>query len=110
MIVDNIGLSGVLMPKGENERQIFLTADSWVPETTRLCFAVEQQAGGAMLAAGDDPRAQAEPAGRNADGVQPAAGATSVRQPASSLDSHRRRAAYWLAARFHLAALAEMLT
>ncbi len=46
VIVDNIGLSGVLMPKGENERQIFLTADAWVPETTRLCFAVEQQAGG----------------------------------------------------------------
>ena len=46
MIVDNIGLSGVLMPKGESERQIFITADAWVPETTRLCFAVEQQAGG----------------------------------------------------------------
>jgi WD40 repeat protein/mono/diheme cytochrome c family protein len=46
VIVDNIGLSGVLMPKGESERQIFLTADAWVPETTRLCFAIEQQAGG----------------------------------------------------------------
>ncbi len=46
VIVDNIGLSGVLMPKGENERQIFLTADPWVPETSRQCFAVEQQAGG----------------------------------------------------------------
>lgn len=46
IIVDNIGLSGVMMPKGENERQIFLTADAWVPETDRLCFAVEQQAGG----------------------------------------------------------------
>ncbi len=46
VIVDNIGLSGVLLPKGENERQIFITADPWVPETSRLCFAVEQQAGG----------------------------------------------------------------
>jgi len=46
IIVDNIGLSGVMMPKGENERQIFLTADAWVPETDRLCFAVEQQVGG----------------------------------------------------------------
>ncbi len=46
IIVDNIGLSGVMMPKGENERQIFLTAEAWVPETDRLCFAVEQQAGG----------------------------------------------------------------
>jgi len=46
VIVDNIGLSGVLMPKGESERQIFITADSWVPETTRQCFAIESQAGG----------------------------------------------------------------
>jgi hypothetical protein len=46
IIVDNIGLSGVMMPKGETERQIFLTADAWVPETDRFCFAVEQQAGG----------------------------------------------------------------
>jgi hypothetical protein len=45
VIVDNIGLSGVLLPKGENERQIFITADSWVPDTTRLCFAVADQAG-----------------------------------------------------------------
>jgi len=46
VIVDNIGLNGVLMPKGESERQIFITADAWVPETTRTCFAVEQQQGG----------------------------------------------------------------
>ena len=45
VIVDNIGLNGVLMPKGESERQIFITADAWVPETGRLCFAVENQAG-----------------------------------------------------------------
>ena len=45
VIVDNIGLSGVLMPKGENERQIFITADSWVGESTRQAFAVENQAG-----------------------------------------------------------------
>ncbi len=46
VIVDNIGLNGVLMPKGESERQIFLTADAWVPETDRLCFAIGQQVGG----------------------------------------------------------------
>ena len=45
MIVDNIGLNGVLIPKGENERQIFLTAARWVPETDRLCYAVENQVG-----------------------------------------------------------------
>jgi hypothetical protein len=45
VIIDNIGLNGVLMPKGENERQIFITADAWVPETTRQFYAVEGQAG-----------------------------------------------------------------
>ena len=45
VIVDNIGLNGVLIPKGENERQIFLTAARWVPETDRWCYAVENQAG-----------------------------------------------------------------
>jgi hypothetical protein len=45
VIVDNIGLNGVLIPKDQNERQIFLTAAKWVPETDRLCFAVESQAG-----------------------------------------------------------------
>src|SRR5204862_6474184 len=45
VIVDNIGLSGVLIPKGQNEREIFLTAAKWVPETDRLCFAIENQAG-----------------------------------------------------------------
>ena len=45
VIVDNIGLNGVLIPKGENERQIFLSAAKWVPEQDRLCYAVENQAG-----------------------------------------------------------------
>lgn len=45
IIVDNIGLSGVLIPRGENERQIFLTSEKWVPETDRLCYAIENQAG-----------------------------------------------------------------
>ncbi|MDB6038466.1 MAG: hypothetical protein JWM99_2307, partial [Verrucomicrobiales bacterium] len=45
VIVDNIGLNGVLIPKDQNERQIFLKAARWVPETDRLCYAVENQAG-----------------------------------------------------------------
>ena len=45
VIVDNIGLNGVLIPKGENARQIFFNAAKWVPETDRLCYAIEQQAG-----------------------------------------------------------------
>jgi hypothetical protein len=46
VIVADIGLSGVMLPKGQTERQIFITADPWVPETTRLCFAVDTDAGG----------------------------------------------------------------
>ena len=45
VIVDNIGLNGVLIPKGENAREIFLTAAKWVPETDRPCFAIENEAG-----------------------------------------------------------------
>jgi hypothetical protein len=44
VIVDNIGLNGVLIPKGQDERQIFLTAAKWVPEIDRLCFAQAKQA------------------------------------------------------------------
>jgi hypothetical protein len=44
VIVDNIGLSGVLIPKGEDARQIFLTTAKWVPDTDRFCFAKAAQA------------------------------------------------------------------
>ena len=45
VIVDNIGLSGVLIPKDQQERQIFITAAKWVAETDRWCHAIENQAG-----------------------------------------------------------------
>ena len=45
VIVDNIGLNGVLIPKDQNDRQVFLTASKWVPETDRLCYAVENACG-----------------------------------------------------------------
>lgn len=45
VIVDNIGLSGVLIPKGENERQIFLKAAKWVPATDRLAYCQAKQSG-----------------------------------------------------------------
>lgn len=45
VIVDNIGLSGVLIRKGETERQIFLTARPWVAPTSRLITAVSQNEG-----------------------------------------------------------------
>jgi len=44
VIVDNIGLNGVLIPKGQDARRIFLTAAKWVPEVDRLCFAKAAQA------------------------------------------------------------------
>ncbi len=45
VIVDNIGLNGVLIPEGQNERQIFLTAAKGVPETSRRIHAVANSAG-----------------------------------------------------------------
>ena len=45
VIVDNIGLNGVLIPKGQDVRQIFLSAAKWVPDTDCLCFAKAAQAG-----------------------------------------------------------------
>lgn len=45
VIVDNIGLNGVLIPKGENERQIFLRCAKWLPDTDRLAYCQARQAG-----------------------------------------------------------------
>jgi mono/diheme cytochrome c family protein len=45
VIVADIGLNGVLIPKGESERQIFFSADKWVAEQDRLFYMIEQQAG-----------------------------------------------------------------
>ena len=45
VIVDNIGLSGIMVRKGENRRQIFLTAADWVQNTTRMIHAVAQGQG-----------------------------------------------------------------
>jgi WD40 repeat protein len=40
VIVDNIGLSGILVPEGQTEQTLYLNAASWVPETDRLFYAV----------------------------------------------------------------------
>jgi WD40 repeat protein len=45
VIVDNIGLNGVLIRAGETERQIFLTSAKWVPDTSRRIHAVANAAG-----------------------------------------------------------------
>ncbi len=45
VIVDNIGLSGVLVRQGETQRRIFLTAADWVTDSTRSIHAVAKGAG-----------------------------------------------------------------
>ena len=34
--VDNVGLNGLMIRANENEREFFLTAAKWIPETTRM--------------------------------------------------------------------------
>ncbi len=45
VIVDNIGLNGILIPAGQNEQTLYLAAASWVPETDRLFIAVAKADG-----------------------------------------------------------------
>jgi len=45
VIVDNIGLSGILVRAGETKRRIYLTAAGWVGATTRTINAVAQGQG-----------------------------------------------------------------
>ena len=45
VIVDNVGLNGVLIPEGQSERQIFLTASKWVENLDRPFEAVATSAG-----------------------------------------------------------------
>jgi len=45
VIVDNIGLSGVLIPEGQSERQIFLTCAKWLSNLDRPFDAVATNAG-----------------------------------------------------------------
>ena len=40
VIVDDIGLNGVLIPEGQSQRTIFLAAEPWVEETQRSFHAV----------------------------------------------------------------------
>lgn len=45
VIVDNIGLNGILIPKGEKERTIYFAARDWVPAQSRACHALSQVEG-----------------------------------------------------------------
>jgi WD40 repeat protein len=44
VIVDDIGLNGILIPEGQTERRIFLTSAAWTPEAIRPCFARVREA------------------------------------------------------------------
>lgn len=46
IIVDNIGLSGLLIVEGKTQRQFFLTAADWVPEQTRVFHLRSREEGG----------------------------------------------------------------
>ena len=45
VIVDDLGLSGIMIREGETQRRIFLNAAAWVPESTRPVFAVARGEG-----------------------------------------------------------------
>jgi hypothetical protein len=45
VIVADLGLSGITVLAGRNERRIFLQADAWVPEADRLIHAVSRTQG-----------------------------------------------------------------
>jgi hypothetical protein len=42
VIVDDIGLNGILIVEGQTERTIFLRAEPWVPEQSRTFQAIAQ--------------------------------------------------------------------
>jgi hypothetical protein len=45
VIVDNIGLNGIMVRAGENERQVYLTASKWVRPSERRIHAVADREG-----------------------------------------------------------------
>jgi hypothetical protein len=45
VIVEDVGLNGVLIPEGETERVVFIFCFDWVPQTRRLAYAVCNEAG-----------------------------------------------------------------
>ncbi len=44
--IDNIGLSGLMIPEGLTERKFFISAKDWVPESERWLFLRTNAAGG----------------------------------------------------------------
>ena len=46
IIIDNVGLSGLLIVEGKEQRKFFLTAADWVPEQTRVFHLRSKEEGG----------------------------------------------------------------
>ncbi len=46
VFVDNIGLNGLMLLEGQNEREIFITAAKWVPESSRPFYLKSNVDGG----------------------------------------------------------------
>jgi mono/diheme cytochrome c family protein len=46
LIIDNIGLNGLMIPEEASEGRFFITAAKWVPESTRIFFLRTRNAGG----------------------------------------------------------------
>ena len=45
VIIDDIGLSGILIVEGQTERTVYLRSEAWVPQQSRAFFAVAQVEG-----------------------------------------------------------------
>jgi WD40 repeat protein len=46
LIIDNIGLNGLMIPEGKDRQRFFITAAEWVPESTRHFHLRTAEAGG----------------------------------------------------------------
>jgi hypothetical protein len=46
VFVDNIGLNGLMLLEGQNEREFFITAAKWVPESSRPFYLKSNVDGG----------------------------------------------------------------
>jgi hypothetical protein len=45
LIIDNIGLNGLMIPEGQTEQRFFITAADWVPASTRPLHLTTSAAG-----------------------------------------------------------------
>jgi hypothetical protein len=46
LIIDNIGLNGLMIPQGKDRQRFFITAADWIPESTRYFHLRTAEAGG----------------------------------------------------------------